>query len=258
MNLLNFLKLPETKNITDLDHPSTTLLHAQIIQRKSILKKLYIDFYTQFQKSAASLPAPRVLIELGSGGGFIKKVIPDAITTEIILLPHIDIQCSALRLPFRADSVDVFFLLDVLHHVPDADLFFTEIMRCLKIDGKAVMIEPANTLWSRWIYQNFHHEPFDLKTGWALTSSGPLSHSNIALPWIIFYRDRQIFENKFPRLEIARLDVHTPFRYLISGGLSFKQLLPSFTYPVIQGLENILSPLNKHLGMFMTIELKKR
>ena len=258
MNILNFLKLPETKNITDLDHPSATLLHAQIIQRKSFLKKIYTDFYNQFKKSVTSLPAPRVLIELGSGGGFIKEVVPDAVTTEIMLLPNVDIQCSALHLPFRTNSVDGFFLLDVLHHVPDPGLFFEEILRCLKPDGKTVMIEPANTLWSRWVYRNFHHEPFDPQAGWSLAQAGPLSQANIALPWIIFYRDRKVFENRFPRLEITRIKIHTPFRYLVSGGLSFKQLMPSFTYPIFQGLEKILSPLNKHLGMFMSIELRKR
>jgi hypothetical protein len=44
---------------------------------------------------------------------------------------------------------------------------------------------------------------------------------------------------------------------LISGGLSIKQLLPSFTYNLIEGLEFMLTPLNSFLGMFKTVELEK-
>ena len=170
----------------------------------------------------------------------------------------IDIHCSALKLPFHPHSVDAFFLLNVLHHIPQPEIFFQEISQCLKVDGKIIMIEPANTLWARWIYQKFHHEPFDALAFWTIDNPGPLSQANIALPWIIFFRDRKLFEQKCPQLSIEHIDIHTPFRYLVSGGFSFRQLLPAFSYPIIQGLEKILSPFNQYLGMFMTIKLKKR
>jgi hypothetical protein len=119
------------------------------------------------------------------------------------------------------------------------------------------MIEPANTLWARFIYKNFHHELFDPQAEWGLEKIGPVSHGNGAIPWIIFSRDRGIFEKEFPQLRIVRLRNHTPLRYLLSGGLTLRQMVPSFTYPLIKGVEFLMSAINNQAGMFQTIELQK-
>ena len=264
MKIIERFKLPETRCIKDLDDPATTLLHAEIIQKKPFLRKLYVDFYKQLEK-VVSNPQEKVLVELGSGAGFIKEVISNAITSDILELPNVDKVFSALEMPFEKASVDAFFMFDVLHHITDPRAFFREALRCLKIGGRIVMIEPANTLWSRLIYKNFHHEHFDTQAKWKLDSrkagslqeAGPLSDGNGALPWIIFSRDRRIFENEFPSLRIVRMRNHTPLRYLLSGGLTLRQLVPSFTYPAVKAIEYALSPVNNLLGMFQTIELEK-
>ena len=259
MKIIERFKLPETRCIEDLDDPATTLLHAEIIQKKPFLRKLYVDFYKQLEK-VVSNPEEKVLVELGSGAGFIKEVISNAITSDILELPNVDKVFSALEMPFEKASVDAFFMFDVLHHITDPRAFFREALRCLKIGGRIVMIEPANTLWSRFIYKNFHHELFDSQAKWELDSlqeTGPLSRGNGALPWIIFSRDRRIFENEFPSLRIIRMRNHTPLRYLLSGGLTLRQLVPSFTYPAIKTIEYALFPVNNLLGMFQTIELEK-
>ncbi len=265
MKTTEWLKLPETMGIEDLDDPATTLLHAEIIQKKPFLKKLYIDFYKQFKK-AVSDSENKVLVELGSGGGFIKEVINNVITSDVLELPNVDKVFSVLDMPFEEASVDAFFMFNVLHHITEPRAFFREALRCLKVCGRVVMIEPANTLWSRFIYKNFHHEAFDTQapewccrgqTKRELQKSGPLSGGNGALAWIIFWRDRKIFESEFPSLRIVRMRNHTPLRYLLSGGLTLRQLVPSFSYPAVKAIEYALSPVNNLLGMFQTIELEK-
>ncbi len=256
MRLIEWFKLPDARCIKDLDDPATTLLHAEIVRKKPFLKKLYIDFYKQFRKATPE-PEKKVLVELGSGGGFIKEVIDNVITSDILELPNVDKVFSALNMPFEDTSVDAFFMFDVLHHISDPRAFFKEAIRCLKLSGKIVMIEPANTLWARFIYKNFHHELFDPQAQWGLEEIGPVSHGNGAMPWIIFSRDRRIFEKEFPQFRIVRMCNHTPLRYLLSGGLTLRQLVPSFTYPLIKAIEYILSAINNLLGMFQTIELEK-
>jgi SAM-dependent methyltransferase len=225
MSIIDWLKLPEISSIKDLDDPAATLLHAGIVKKKPFLKKLYIDFYTQF-RNAVPEPETKLLVELGSGGGFIKEVVDNVITSDILELPNVDKVFSALDMPFEDTSVDAFFMFDVLHHITAPSAFFKEAIRCLKASGKIVMIEPANTLWSRFIYKNFHHELFDPEAQWGLKGSGPVSNGNGAMPWIIFSRDRQIFEREFPQLRIAGMRNHTPLRYLLSGGLTLRQLVP--------------------------------
>ena len=255
--LMDWLKLDETRSIEDLDDRSLSLLHADIIKKKPFLRSLYKDFYGQFKDSILGGPVKKCLVELGSGGGFIKEVIPDVLTSDIVEIPNVDKHFSGLSMPFQDGTVDAFFMIDVFHHINDADAFLREINRCLKKGGKAIMIEPANTIWSRIIWKNFHHEEFRPESGWSFDGVNPLSSSNQALPWIVFCRDRQRFEREFPSLKILGLDIHTPIRYLVSGGLSIRQLLPSFTYDAIKVVERVLKPFNRYLGMFMTIEIER-
>jgi SAM-dependent methyltransferase len=257
MKAIEWLRLPETRRIEDLDDPTTTELHARIVQKKPFLRRLYCDFYTQFKLAVPDYDR-KVLVELGSGGGFIKEVIDNVITSDVLELEDVDKVFSALDMPFEDASVDAFLMFDVLHHISDPAAFFTEALRCLNVSGRIVMIEPANTLWARFIYRSFHHEHFDANAAWELEGSGPLSEANIAIPWIVFVRDRKIFETKFPSLKIISIDNHTPLRYLFSGGLTFKQFVPSFTYSSFKGLEYVLSCLNNAIGMFQTIVLEKR
>jgi SAM-dependent methyltransferase len=256
--LLKRLRLPETNAIEGLDDVSSTVLHGEILQNKGFLKKLYADFY-HILKDAIHFDdrAGRKIIELGSGGGFIKDVIPNILTSDILEIPSVDLVFSATEMPFENASVDSLVMIDVLHHIPDVRKFFQEVVRCLKQGGTVAMIEPANTLWGRFIYQNFHHETFDPNAGWTFESKGPLSTANGALPWIIFHRDRNEFTTQFPELKIIKTQCHTPLRYLISGGFTLRQLAPSWSYEIIKGFEYLLSPLNRRLGMFETIVLKK-
>lgn len=253
---MEWLKLPEVKEMISIDDPSTTELYHEIIQRKTFLKSIYAEFYKEFKTVSDEFPNG-LLVELGSGPGFIKDIVPNSITSDVLHLTNEDLQFSALAMPFKDNTVDAVFMLDVLHHIPHQYAFFRELDRCLKIGGKIVMIEPANTLWSRFIYKNFHHEPFDPCGGWDFEGIGPLSSANSAIPWIIFFRDRMQFEKLFPSLKVREIRLHTPFRYLASGGLSMRQLLPPFTYNLVKGAEVVLSPLNEYIAMFMTIETEK-
>lgn len=253
--LIDWLKLPETRNIEDLDAISTTILHGRIIQKKKFLKRLYLDFYQELLKS--SKDPDGLFVEIGSGGGFLKECLPNVITSDILPVKGLDLCFSALSMPFPDKTVSAFFMIDVLHHLPDSALFFKEVERCLKMGGRCVMIEPANTWWGRFIYQNFHHERFDPDGSWGFEGNSPLSDANGAIPWIIFCRDRKRFEKEFSNLKINRLSFSTPFRYLLSGGLSMRSLVPFFLYEAVKGVEFFLSPLASYLGMFMTIELER-
>ncbi|MDZ4785757.1 MAG: methyltransferase domain-containing protein, partial [bacterium] len=184
-------------------------------------------------------------IEMGSGAGFIKKLAPHVITSDVLPYDGVDLVFSALDIPLQKSSVSAFLMIDVLHHVKDSVRFFEEMQRCLKTGGKIIMVEPANTPWSTFIYTRFHHEPFEPSGEWGFEEGGPLSGANMAIPWIIFCRDRQRFEQEFAQFRIRSISCHTPLRYLLSGGLSVRQLVPSWSYQFIQIVEWLLSPINR-------------
>src|SRR5438552_16145463 len=103
------------ENKYDLDDARTTLLHREVILNKSFLKKIYEHWYTIFVEESKSLP-PGPCLEIGSGGGFIKEVMPEVITSDIIPLPHCDKCFPADRLPFKEEELSAIFMINVFHH----------------------------------------------------------------------------------------------------------------------------------------------
>lgn len=245
-----------SESLKEPDKPETTLRHAEIIRNKPVLRKIYEDWYGSFIARAKSLPEGRIL-EIGSGGGFLKELMPEVYTSDILPLPHLDGCFSAEELPFEDNGLSAIFMLNVFHHIPSAEKFLTEAQRTLKPGGIIFMIEPAHTRVSRFIYRRFHHEPFEPEGDWFVRGGRPLSDSNQAIPWIVFERDRAIFEEKFPKLKIRSIRLHTPFRYLFSGGLSGAQLIPDFLFGTLTFVEKVAAPLHGFCALFQTIEVEK-
>jgi hypothetical protein len=120
------------------------------------------------------------------------------------------------------------------------------------------MIEPWVTPWSGFVYSRLHHEPFRPEAeAWEFPSSGPLSGANGALPWIIFERDRLRFEQEFPEWRIRVIKPMMPFRYLVSGGIALRSLMPGQTFGLWCGLERVLRPWSRTLAMFAQIVLER-
>ncbi len=253
--LKKWLGLPEVPGL-DLDDPRVTILRRGIIRRKPFLRRVYKTFYSEFAAVSRCVPEGHQ-VELGSGAGFLKESIPRVITSEVMLVPGIDMTFSAHELPFADASVAALYMLDVLHHVPAPRRFFAEARRCLKPGGRLVAIEPFNSAFGRLVYRNLHHEPFEPDSGWELQGDGPLSDANSAMPWAIFVRDREVFEGEFPELRIVTLKPVMPFSYLLSGGFSMRSVVPGFFYPMCQMVEALLKPLNRFLAMFFVIEIER-
>jgi hypothetical protein len=121
------------------------------------------------------------------------------------------------------------------------------------------MVEPWVSPWSSLIYRKLHYEPFIPEAAeWTFDSSGPLSGANLALPWMIFDRDREEFELRFPDLRVSKIRRMMPFLYILSGGVSMRNLVPNCSYSLFQGMEQALEPLMKHLAMFAHIVVAKQ
>lgn len=237
-----------------IDDPRTTALRLQIIRSKPYLRKLYEEWYrhiaTHFSSNA------RVL-ELGSGAGFLKEFIPQLITSDLFEAPGVDRVIDAQAIVLDEASLDGIVMTDVLHHIPDCASFFHEAARVIRSGGRVVMIEPWNTTWSRWVYQQLHHEPFEPKAReWRIPISGPLSGANGALPWIIFHRDRALFEARHPQWRIECILPIMPFAYLLSGGVSLRSVLPGWMYKPVRLVEQLCNEASQ--AMFAVITLKRQ
>lgn len=246
--------------ISSTDRPERFQQLRDTILRKAALRKIYRDTYSRYLqcvKNCADIPGS--ILELGSGGGFAKEIIPELITSDIIPYSGVDRVVDATSMPFADQSLRAILMFNVFHHIPNVEAFLREANRCLVPGGRLLIVDQYSGWISHWILKYFHHEGYDRHAlSWSFTSEGPLSSANGALAWIVFFRDRKKFEALFPQLEIKELYPHSPLRYWLSGGLKDWSLLPMLIFPFLAALERILVRYAPSLASFVDIELVKR
>lgn len=238
-----------------IDDPATTELRRKIIFSKPFLKAIYDEFYSMLARGVP--PGDGLAVEFGSGAGYAARFIPGLITTEVFP-SAVQLVCNAQAMPFADGALRAIIMTNVLHHFPNVRQFFTEATRCLRLGGRILMVEPWVTPWSRFVYRNFHHEPFDPEArDWGFPECGPLSGANGALPWIVLSRDRRKFLEEFPKLRIQKVRPFLPFRYLVSGGVAMRSLMPGFLHSPWARLERLLEPQMPRLAMFAFIIVER-
>jgi len=257
--IYKILAHPLTRNL-DIDDPATTEIRRRIVLSKPFLKCLYLEWYDMIKERLQDIfgeyqSNSKFILEIGSGAGFVKQVLPDCITSDVFIVNGTDLVTDACHLPFQDGQLSAIVMTDVFHHIPNPESFLNEASRCLQSGGVIVMIEPWNTWWSKRIYQSLHSEPFEDCADWIIPKLGPLSGANGALPWIIFSRDKSIFEKKFKRLVIESISPLMPFSYLLSGGVSMRNFLPKFFYTPLRRLEKLFNPAT--WAMFAIIAVRK-
>ena len=95
-------------------------------------------------------------LEIGSGTGVISEVFPDVITSDMKLLPFIDLVLDAEELPFADNSLRAVFAINVFHHLPNPRAFFAEMLRVLRPGGGVVLIEPFYGPIASWVFKGLH------------------------------------------------------------------------------------------------------
>ncbi|MEW5855072.1 MAG: class I SAM-dependent methyltransferase [Myxococcota bacterium] len=240
----------------ELDDPRRIRELRALIARKPALRRFYEEVYEQYVDCLDRCPEQGIVVELGSGASFIKRYIPEVITSDPIPYEGVDQVIDATRMPFANNSVRAIFMLNVFHHIPDSEAFLKEAERVLMPGGRVFMRDQHVGWLSRIILKYAHHEPFDAGAQeWKFASTGPLSGANGALAWIVFMRDRERFERKFPSFRIARYEPNTPFRYWLAGGLKSWSLLPGFAVGAFTRVERRLVALHKGWSCFVDVEL---
>jgi len=128
---------------------------------KPRLRAIYRDFYRSIaDRIDPSLAGP--VVELGSGIGAIKDVLPQCLTTDLFDHPWIDQRENAYRLSFDSATLSHLILFDVWHHLRYPGTALRELRRVLRRNGRLILFEPAASWTGRLVYGCFHHEPLGL------------------------------------------------------------------------------------------------
>ena len=130
---------------------------------QAILAPGHVRIISQhLSRALAQVPAPATVLDVGCGpSSFLwnlgmKPVGLDlchAYTKKFHDAGNLSVTASAAVLPFPADSFDLVFSMDLLHHLPDevARETIGEIVRVTRSGGEAVLFDPVlpKVAWRR-------------------------------------------------------------------------------------------------------------
>jgi SAM-dependent methyltransferase len=238
-------------------------IHANFERWKSkpLLQSEYLRFYREIAKWVKKETTGKI-VELGSGIGQIRRVIPHCVLTDLFKNPWIDQQESAYQLSFQQESVSHLILFDVFHHLQYPGDALNEFYRVLVKGGRVILFEPAAGFLGRGVYGLFHPEPLGLgqEITWRAKNSETLAHTSYYAAqgnaWRIFY------QNEFPRdqlafWKIAHLKTWSALAYLLCGGFSRPSFYSEEQQELLHGLENILDTFPQVTASRMLVVLEK-
>ena len=254
--MLAWLKEPSLQGLA-VGSPKFFATQKALIFQRPLLKGCYDDWYARLREDIDSVSHPGLLVELGSGGSYLKDLVPAVITSDVVEGVAEQV-IDARQMPFANQSVQALLLTHVFHHIPDLEAFFREAQRVLVPGGVISMIEVAHTPFARFFFKNFHPEPYlDERRDWSFGQQDSMLDSNQALSWMVFVRDRKLFESKFPSLKIECAAFTPWFTYLISGGVTMRDLIPRFLTRPLFVVEWLLTPTRPLFALHWHIRLRK-
>jgi SAM-dependent methyltransferase len=243
----------------DLNSPDRFTEIRAVVFNKASLRLLYAEVYQKYIECLKRCNTSNgTILEIGSGAGFAKEIIPEITTSDVVEYPGIDLILDATQMSFPDNSLSCICMFNVLHHISDTPAFFKEALRCLIPGGRICMVEPYPGWIGEWVYSYLHHENYDPKVrDWQFESRGPVSDGNNALPYVIFERDMEKFKQQFAGLSVTQFQPHTPLRYWLAGGLKKWSLLPKWAFGFFTWIDNKLIEVSPNFGSFVDIELVK-
>jgi SAM-dependent methyltransferase len=229
-------------------------------EKKALLRAIYQRFYLLIREQLATNTDAET-VELGSGIGAIKAVIPECVTTDIFPNPWLDRVENAYALNFAEESIGNLILFDVFHHLEFPGTALTEFARVLRPAGRVVIFEPGLGVLGRFVYNAFHHEPVGEREPirWLAPDGSDLRNAGYYAAqgnaWRLFVRNELGQPLDDWTIRTAKPIVSTA--YLASGGFSKPSFYPDATLPLAIALDRLLSCLPRIFATRLLVVLER-
>jgi SAM-dependent methyltransferase len=234
--------------------------NAQYWQRKPLLQKIYRDFYREIAKDLRR-DLPGHTVEIGSGIGNLKSVMPEALATDIFPNPWLDQVENAYALSFKDNSVANLILFDVWHHLEYPGSALAEFHRVLEPRGRLIIFDPAMGILGRLVYGLFHHEPLALGDEIRWRAPDDFSPEDITYYAAQGNAERvffsEVFRDYLSDWRMVRQSRFSSISYIASGGFSRPQLYPSALYPAMRVLDRMASHIPAAFATRLLVVLEK-
>lgn len=196
-------------------------------RRSPAVRAWYGDLYREMASQAVRGP----FLDLGSGIGTIKEILPHVTTSDIVKTPYVERAVSAYDLASSGGPWGCIMAVDVLHHLCRPFDFFASAAGALQPGGRIVLGEPAATPLGRLFYGLFHHEPMRphlLQPPFTLEPDAPDGEfANMAMAVALFVNHRAWTERRLKSIGLTLKTVwfRDGLAYPMTGGLSRPALL---------------------------------
>lgn len=245
----------------DVDGKRRLELHRKMLENKPMLREVFTEFHHLFRKLDQQFFTTKgAEIELGAGVSPMRDSYPDVLATDIVPAPHLDKVLNAEAMDLPDNSVRAFYGQNCFHHFPHPDKFLCELERVLATGGGVILLDPYYGPFASYFFKRLTRtEGFDKSyPSWDTPATGPMNGANQALSYIVFVRDLAELERKHPTLKIVHEQrVGNYLKYIVSGGLNFRQLLPNGMTGAINIIEKLLWPFNRWFALHHVIVIRK-
>lgn len=235
--------------------------NLQSWHRKPVLRRAYRDFHRRIAAHIDHALRGRI-VELGSGIGNIRDVIPGAVRTDLFPNPWIDQVENVYRLSFADGEVSHLIMFDVFHHLRHPRTALRECRRVLQRGGRLIIFDPYVSVAGRLVYGPLHHEPIGF--GDPIVPDAPPAFSPDADDYYaaqgnatrVFWRGEhaEILEG-WDTIWRERIGA---WPYALSGGYSKPQLYPGFMYGAVSWLDRVMSMVPAVTALRALVVLRRR
>ena len=233
--------------------------NARRWEEKPLLREIYREFYRRIS-AARTTTVPGITVEIGSGLGKIKDVVPECITTDLFPNPWLDRTENAYRLSFATGSVANLILFDVWHHLEFPGIALQEFCRVLVPGGHLILFEPAAGFLGRQIYGRFHKEPLGLQEPMRWDEKPPEDfetryYAAQGNAWRLFHQGE--YQDQLRSWKTLSVTYPLGLAYAGSGGFSGPQLYPQFLGGAIRALDAAASRMPNLFAIRMLVVLER-
>lgn len=210
-------------------------------EAKPVLREIYRDFHRML--ACYLSPVSGETVEIGSGIGNIKEVIPHCVRTDIFPNPWNDRQENIYQLSMADSSVANLILFDVFHHLEYPMDAMDECRRVLRSGGRLLVFDHAMSVTGVLFSKFVHHERAGFLKGYKLRVA---DQPHLESPR--YYADhanaQRILERRFDELlglawrKVAVVKFPA-LKWLLSGGYRGPSLIASGNNSLINFAEKL-------------------
>ena len=215
-------------------------------------KNLYFLIKKRYEWMNNYIKEDDIGLEVGAGPGLSKEFIQNnnLKISDFSDYKHLDYKnVDAQDTKFKENSYDFIIASNVLHHIPYPIMFFKEIHRILKKDGKLIIHDAYCSIVLKIATIIMRHEGYDFtKDVWSdsipVTDTEDLWAGNIAVPHLIFDNKNIFNKNLGSLFKIEYEKFSECCLFLNSGGICSKTFyipLNNFFLNILSKIDNVLT-----------------